>query len=365
MKVNCKACGKLHTIDTRNLSGSKVKFKCTACQEYTFVGIPRAQALETVSATRVDAQPAGRKLRHRLSGMGLRPKMVFLFVVIPVSLVAASGLIHLNQMDSLSSALTRESSDLIESIAKEIIADKARTVAKQCETYLRKNPRLTREQFAADADFASIAVQKVGSTGYTALYAVPDPSGTSRTWVHPNPKIVGIDLLDALRKPLGERYDDFVKIYAGAYQGQEAMGYYLWKDTDGQYREKFMVSTPVKGTPYIIASTTYIDEFTSDIKYLKIHAGQIASRSRNTALQVLAGTILILAIIVAMFSTSLSKRLRSLTHLAERISYGELDVQVEDHAKDEIGKLASAIERMRASISISISRLRDRRRVSA
>jgi hypothetical protein len=50
-----------------------------------------------------------------------------------------------------------------------------------------------------------------------------------------------------MRKTLGKRYNDWFNIYRWAYQGQESMGYYLWKGKDGRYREKFMVCTPIIG----------------------------------------------------------------------------------------------------------------------
>ncbi len=118
-----------------------------------------------------------------------------------------------------------------------------------------------------------------------------------------------------------------------------------------------MVCTPIKGTQYIIASTTYMDEFTKDLKLMTNRSQTITSGSRNTAFQVFAGTLLILGVIVALFSNGLSKRVRTLTDLAERISLGELGVQISDKSKDEIGQLATAIERMRACIRISLEKI--------
>jgi len=51
-----------------------------------------------------------------------------------------------------------------------------------------------------------------------------------------------------------------------------------------------------------------------------------------------------------------------LTDAANRISVGELGVEIENKSKDEIGELAEAITRMQDSIRLSIERLRRRRR---
>jgi HAMP domain-containing protein len=298
--------------------------------------------------------------RANKKGLGLRLKMVFLFVVIPIILVALSGLIHLKQMNTLSSMIIRESSNMLDKISRDIIADKAGSVATQCGNYLRKNPQLKRKDFSKDSLFVDMAMQKVGETGYTSLYTIPDKNGKSSLWVHPNPKIIGIDLPKAVRKILGGRYDDWFNIYKGAYKGRESMGYYLWKDKDGRYREKFMVCTPIKGTPYVIASTAYIHEFKQDLKQMRRCAERISDTRRNTDFIVLVGTLIILGIIVTLFSNSLSKRIISLADLAERISLGELGIQTKDKSKDEIGRLAFAIERMRVTICISLDRLKNR-----
>ena len=66
--------------------------------------------------------------------------------------------------------------------------------------------------------------------------------------------------------------------------------------------------------------------------------------------------------IIAWFSgRTLSRPIIQLTDAADRISVGELDVEIETTRKDEIGDLAEAISRMQDSIRLSIERLRKRR----
>jgi len=50
-----------------------------------------------------------------------------------------------------------------------------------------------------------------------------------------------------------------------------------------------------------------------------------------------------------------------LTDIAERMSLGELDIKVDVSSKDEIGLLAQAVERMRISLNLAMSRLRRKR----
>ncbi len=58
---------------------------------------------------------------------------------------------------------------------------------------------------------------------------------------------------------------------------------------------------------------------------------------------------------------ALSRPIVQLTEIADRISLGELDAQIDIQRKDEIGELADAVGRMQASLQAAIERLRTRR----
>jgi len=84
--------------------------------------------------------------------------------------------------------------------------------------------------------------------------------------------------------------------------------------------------------------------------------------------QVMSFAYLLLAItcgfvlIIAWFSgRALSRPIVKLTAAADRISVGDLDMEIRSRRKDEIGALAEAIARMQDSIRLSIERLRRRR----
>ena len=64
-----------------------------------------------------------------------------------------------------------------------------------------------------------------------------------------------------IREGLGDLFDSFWKIFSGVEGGRESKGYYSWRDADKRLRDKYMVCTPVDGTPYVVAATTYLDEF--------------------------------------------------------------------------------------------------------
>ena len=122
-----------------------------------------------------------------------------------------------------------------------------------------------------------------------------------------------------------------------------------------------MVCVPVKRTRFIVAATTYLEEFTKPVKMVEDRAGEITARTKTFVYGILGGTILLIGVLVSFYGYNLASKLRSLSSLAERISVGELEAKVEIQSKDEIGDLAEAISRMQESIRLSIDRLRMRK----
>jgi methyl-accepting chemotaxis protein len=178
-----------------------------------------------------------------------------------------------------------------------------------------------------------------------------------------NPKIVAIDM-STLKKSLGNNFQGFWKIFTGVKGGKRSQGYYTWQDKDGKFREKFMVCTPVAGTPFVIAATTYLDEFTGPVKMMETRARALADKTRLITWAILGGTILLIGLIVSIYGHRLTGKIKSLTDVAERISIGDLGIEIETRSRDEIGELAEAIARMQDSIRLSIERLRRRRSTS-
>ncbi|MFC1827995.1 cache domain-containing protein [Thermodesulfobacteriota bacterium] len=75
----------------------------------------------------------------------------------------------------------------------------------------------------------------------------------------------------------------------------------------------------------------------------------------------LLGVTVVFVFIMAWFSgRALSRPITRLTDTADRISVGELDVEIDTQRKDEIGDLAEAISRLQDSIRLSIEKLRKR-----
>ena len=399
MIVICEECGKKYQIDPSKIKGKAARFKCKACNHVIKVLKPEEKPLKPAAppppveeppAEAAEEKPAapepqkeekppekkerGKKAKKekvkkekahkeggpKLKGLGLRGKMIILFLLIPIIVIAGAGALYLRQLNSLTSFIVNESSSVVTRMAEDAIRSTSRAVARECSLYLKSHPELKKTAFDQDPVFRKVAVQKVGKKGYTALYELPDSNGVWRTWAHANPKIIGIDM-SKLKKPLGRNFPGFWRVYIGVKGGKESKGYYTWRDKDGSVRDKFMVCTPLKGTRYIIAATTYLDEFTLPIKEMEERAKEQAMDTRNIIFAILVGTIILIGIIVSLYGHSLTGRIKSLTSTADRISVGELDEEIEIKSKDEIGDLADAISRMQESIRLSIERLRRRR----
>jgi HAMP domain-containing protein len=393
MIVICEECGKKYQIDPSRIKATGAKAKCTGCGNMMTIPKPKAKPEAKPEAKPAEPPPALRPTREippkgeeppppkeeppsrpleetpelkeavpkaKKSGMGLRFKIFILFFLLPILLFVGAAYLYLWQLGTLSALITQESSKAVTRLGEQIIAEKARSVASQVRLYLLSHPDLKKEAFDADPEFKKLAVQKVGLTGYTALHGVPDSQGIWRNWAHTNPKIVGLDM-STLKEPFGPNFAGFWKVFSNGKDGKESSGYYTWQEPDGSFRDKYMLCAPVHGTPYYVAATTYLDEFTKPVKEMEAKANRITEDTRNIVLGILLVTLLLIGAIVALYGTRLTSRIKKLTSVAEQISVGEMDAQIPVTSRDEIGDLAEAIGRMQESIRLSIERLRRRR----
>jgi methyl-accepting chemotaxis protein len=208
-----------------------------------------------------------------------------------------------------------------------------------------------------DPRLKEIAVQRVGETGYTAVH---DNRGIN--YFHVNPQVVGTDLHD-----LAPSLPDFVKILNAGLEAP-ASGYYNWKDADGKTRRKYMFTTPVKGTNFVVAATTYIDEFSRPSRAIVAKMGEMQDKFASQYSQrftLFAAIVLIdLAIllgVIYLYSSSIVRPIRHLAEVADRISMGDLKATIDIKGKGEVVLLAESIERMQTSVGAAIERLQKRR----
>ena len=72
----------------------------------------------------------------------------------------------------------------------------------------------------------------------------------------------------------------------------------------------------------------------------------------NTIYLIMGIGILIAGIIIGLFSVTIIRDIKKLNRVAEKISMGDTNVQIDVHRKDEIGELADSFSRMVASLKI-------------
>jgi len=305
----------------------------------------------------LDASPDA--TRKGLKGIGIRGKL-YIYLLIPLIIIfSASSFITIRQTVSLIQNTSHESNKVVTQMAENEIEMATHSVASQVKMYLLNRPKLKKEEFQNDPEFFKLAVQSVGRTGYTTLYELPDEKGLWMVWAHSTPKIAGTDM-NSVKEKLGADGDQFWKIFTGVLKQKESEGYYIWKDPDGRIREKYMVCAPVEGTRFIVASTTYMDEFTAPMKRIEKSSRAAIANIINF---VIAGSIIVIlamVIIIFVYSRSLIGKIRYLASAAEQISVGNMDVEIMVRSNDEIGELAEAISRMQESVRLAIVRLRRR-----
>jgi len=86
----------------------------------------------------------------------------------------------------------RTKSATVTKVTEEVVAQRAKEVASQCKVYLITHPELKKAFFDFDLRFKRIAVQKIGVTGYTAVYETAESDGVWRLWTHINPNVVAL-----------------------------------------------------------------------------------------------------------------------------------------------------------------------------
>jgi HAMP domain-containing protein len=315
--------------------------------------------------------------KMKKSGIGLLPKLL-LGIFIPILLtflilwsfifyswdfrgtrftsIKDIGSEVLKEMSMIS---VNESKSSLNRLGEKVIKEKAIDVAKQIEIFFKSRPKMKREDILKDPELKSIAVQKVGETGYTAVH---DNKGIN--YFHVNPQIVGTDLHD-----LAPKLPAFWKILEASLIGP-ASGYYDWKDADGKIRPKYMYLVPVKDIDLIVASTTYIEEFSKPSKAIEGRMKWVQGRYLDAYdikirifYLVIMVTLVILLMVIYFYSRSVVRPIRYLSEVADKISMGELDTPIQIKGKGEVGALAESIERMQMSVKAAIERLQKRKEV--
>lgn len=102
--------------------------------------------------------------------------------------------------------------------------------------------------------------------------------------------------------------------------------------------------------------------WTLAIQQDRAEAFEALTTSQNYAYTLFGITVIVILIVAYLSSRAIVGPIRRLTDAANRISVGDLGVDIVNTSTDEIGDLADAVTRMQDSIKLSISRLKRRRK---
>jgi len=290
--------------------------------------------------------------------LGLPIISLIIFGYFALNDIKKIGNYALESGSSLGTSAANDSTQALEALGEKIIAQKAADVALQCRVYLNAHPGITIDALRKKKEFKTIAVQSVGKTGYTIMY---ETNGIMR--FHPNPELVNYDMHHWKDKLPG-----FWAIFEQTFNGSPASGYYDWEELDGKIRRKFMAIVPVAGTPYMIAATTYIDEFSIPVKETreKIQtATQTINQHVNERLEDVytSFVIFLMILIIVVFSISyllsnmITDPIMALIDGVRAIGRGEIDYRVQLRTEDEFEDLASAFNRMASDLEDQMAKL--------
>lgn len=104
-----------------------------------------------------------------------------------------------------------------------------------------------------------------------------------------------------------------------------------------------------------------IDNITTANALIQTRAKELTDKARSTTLMMLGATFLLIIFIVSIYVLRLTGKIKSLAEITDRISVGEVEIEIDTKSRDEIGELSNAIARMQETIQLSIERLQRRR----
>lgn len=282
------------------------------------------------------------------------------------------GMEAADEAKSMGKTAIQDSTTALSKLGEEMIKLQAELTADRISTYILAHPEMTAEEFQNDPAFIEIAKQKVGETGYLSVSKWKEETGGIFA-VHPMKQVIGVPS-DIVLKDTPELLA-LVKEVEDAHASNEfhkgAGTYYKWKEADNIVRDKYIWITSradvrtIDGFEMNVSATTYIDEFSKpalaaekkiktslDNTTAKILAQTEGLSTKNTILLVTIITILIVVLTSILFARSLTRPINQLTKAGNKISKGELDVQIPDvKANDEIKDLSESFKSALAAIA--------------
>ncbi len=160
----------------------------------------------------------------------------------------------------------------LDELGREMIRQKALDIARQIEIYLQPRTFSSTDELKRDHVLASIAVVKIGHSGYSALHDT-----NAINLFHFEPEVVGTDL-----RVKEANYSQFLEIIERGLI-QESGGYYDWPEPDGTVLRKYMYCAPIfpeqiAPLGLVIATTMSIEEFLRPSREIRLRIITLSER---------------------------------------------------------------------------------------
>ncbi len=304
-----------------------------------------------------------RKVRY-----SIRTKILISFLAVSLVAVGVISVFAVRNMSivgttarqnsiSLGESAVAESIAALEDSGRRIIQLRAMVVAREVQLFIEKNPELSTSQLVQDAQLKKIAVQRVGQTGNTMVY---DHNGI--VYFHEDSQMVGVKI-EQLSQGAPELRVLLESSLAGA-----AAGYYDIEDESGNIRMRYLYSLPVAGTSFIVAATTYIDEFsrpaeeteskiTAAVTAITRYIERQMELAQWTFIVIIACMIVIIATLSSFIARTITQPIVALIKSTGIIAQGALDYKIKIKTGDEIEQLAAQFNDMTSSLKESYSNL--------
>jgi PAS domain S-box-containing protein len=271
-----------------------------------------------------------------------------LIVLLPV--VALSAIV-LRGMDVLGGRMIATHQADLRETTERAVREKALDVARELEIALRGRRDLSPDALHGDATLREIAIQRVGSTGYTAVHR---RDGVNL--FHPDQGLEGTDLL-AVASPGARYFAEFHDLFKRSLTAEEPVqGYYRWA-RGREVVDKFMVVAPVRGTDLLVAATIPTKDF--DLSGGRQERGVAAAETEFLLLFLGAsGTTLAAAIVLgALLSLSFTRPIARLQKGLAAFTQGDLLYRIPVASHDEMGTLSLMFNQMADELSAKDAQL--------
>jgi HAMP domain-containing protein len=393
MIVICEECGKKYRVEIDKIKGKKASFRCVSCNYVTIFSKPEANpGIEDIEEYNLsdlqddnfieEIQNGSNELDYNSAEpldipseyddeesspqrkVGIRGKMLIIVMVIPMIITFLTMLPTWNYVLKAVDLIIAEAAESEIEVAKNQINQTASTIAKQVEFYMINHPELTPDVAPHDEQLKNILLQHSLMVDNAGLYLRYSSQNPGIFLISRDESLLGREVKSIMVKGVlgNAQYDELGKIIPVGPEGEyrEAMGFFLSKDENGNLKEKIMALAPIPQSPFGVIVTADTEDFMLPVKILEQRIRNLIAGARNIVAGVLGGTLIIIVSLILFYVSTITGKIKSLTDVANRISVGELEAQIEVRSNDEIGELADAVSRMQDSIRLSIARLRRR-----